>query len=73
MITHTITRPGMKAIEAELIFASPSVYVFLINGVERTLAAKDGLVKGFYDHADQHRFRLHRLRLPRLFRHCHFG
>lgn len=47
MFTHKITRPGMKAVKAELIFASPNYYVFLINGQERTLEAKDGLVKGF--------------------------
>jgi hypothetical protein len=45
--THKLTRQGMKPVLAEIIFASPNFYVFLIDGVERTLPAVDGKVRGF--------------------------
>jgi hypothetical protein len=45
--THLISRPGMRAIRATLLFACPNYYVFLINGSERTLQAREGKVCGF--------------------------
>lgn len=42
-----ISRPGMATVTAELIFACPNYFVVLIDGQERTLAARDGKVIGF--------------------------
>jgi hypothetical protein len=42
-----ITRPGMRPVQADLVFACPNFYVVLIDGVERTLPARDGAPVGF--------------------------
>lgn len=46
-LTHTLARAGMRDVGAELVFACPNFYVFLVNGQERTLLARDGKVIGF--------------------------
>jgi hypothetical protein len=45
--THTITRPGMASTVAEFVFACPNFWVFLVDGQECVLAAKDGAIQGF--------------------------
>lgn len=47
MYTHIITRPGMRALPATLIFACPTFYIFNVKGAECRLDAQNGKVIGY--------------------------